>query len=57
MNQNSKKVYVAPEIRVSLIELEESIALGSAMVQPQNSAGQVKEEWNDGPAVSQGFTW
>ncbi|WP_294183541.1 hypothetical protein [uncultured Sphingobacterium sp.] len=40
-----KKQYVKPKIELFLVGLESGIAAGSATVNPQNSNGQVVEQW------------
>lgn len=40
-----KKVYVAPEVNVIYVELEEGIASGSAVIKPTGDDGFVNQEW------------
>jgi len=41
------RIYESPEIRVINVELEHSIAAGSAKISPKNSSGQVFESWQE----------
>lgn len=42
-----RRVYETPEIKVICVELEHSIAAGSAKISPKNSSGQVYERWEE----------
>ncbi|WP_407478691.1 hypothetical protein [Elizabethkingia anophelis] len=52
MNNNKatqkKKPYMAPALEVTIIEMEQGIAAGSATVRPTDPLNsRAKEEWND----------
>ncbi len=52
MNNNKttpeKKPYMAPTLEVTIIEMEQEIAAGSASVRPTDQFNnRAKEEWND----------
>ncbi len=52
MNNNKatqkKKPYMAPALEVTIIEMEQGIAAGSASVRPSDQFNnRAKEEWND----------
>ncbi|MFD2598669.1 hypothetical protein ACFSQ3_06860 [Sphingobacterium corticis] len=44
-------------IQINLIEIEHSIAAGSATVNPVNSDNQVREEWETSPDVVGNMEW
>ncbi|MCT3919065.1 hypothetical protein HZP98_05205 [Elizabethkingia anophelis] len=52
MNNNKaiqkKKPYMTPALEVTIIEMEQGIAAGSASVRPTDSLNSpIREEWND----------
>ncbi|MCT3763889.1 hypothetical protein [Elizabethkingia anophelis] len=52
MNNNKvtqkKRAYLAPTLEVTIIEMEQGIAAGSASVRPSDQFNnRAKEEWND----------
>lgn len=55
--KNLNKEYVAPQLEVLFVEMEEGIAAGSTPVNPTNSAGQVREEWDVDPDDNRTFNW
>ncbi|WP_165689669.1 hypothetical protein [Elizabethkingia occulta] len=57
MNDLKKQEYFTPKIAVSLIEMEQGIAAGSARVLPPNSGGQVQEEWTSDPDDNRTIEW
>lgn len=57
MNDLRKQEYFAPNISVSLIEMEQGIAISSARVLPPNSGGQVQEEWTTDPDDNRTIEW
>ncbi|WP_407500697.1 hypothetical protein [Elizabethkingia anophelis] len=46
--KTQKKEYVPPKVKVTLIEMEQGIAAGSARVTPVSAGGQVEQEWETG---------
>ncbi len=61
MNNNKaiqkKKPYMAPALEVTIIEMEQGIAAGSASVRPSDQFNnRTKEEWND-EFESGGIDW
>ena len=45
----TKFAYITPQVKVTTIELEQGIAVGSASVKPENpNNNQVLEEWEVG---------
>ncbi len=51
------KIYQSPMIQINLVEIEHSIATGSATVNPVNSNNQVREEWETSPDVVGEMEW
>ncbi|MGE8291917.1 MAG: hypothetical protein ACN6ON_09560 [Sphingobacterium sp.] len=52
-----KMAYIAPEVRTYLIELEQGIAAGSATARPENSNGEVKDQWDLGDNDNRTIDW
>lgn len=52
-----KKQYISPQISISEIALEESIAAGSALIDPRDSNGQVQEQWIQDDDADFHFDW
>ncbi|MGJ1235840.1 hypothetical protein ACR78I_12970 [Sphingobacterium multivorum] len=52
-----KKNYVSPQIAELTIYLESGLAAGSAQVQPQNSNGQVFEQWTQDDDDNRTLDW
>ncbi|WP_286857045.1 MULTISPECIES: hypothetical protein [Sphingobacterium] len=52
-----KIVYIAPEVKVQMIELEQGIAAGSACARPEDSNGQVGEQWGLGDNDNRTIDW
>ena len=52
-----KKNYVSPQIAELTIYLESGLAAGSAQVQPQNSNGQVFEQWTHDDDDNRTLDW
>lgn len=50
------KKYIPPKINVFVVEIEETIANGSALTKPMSS-NDVKTEWEIGENVEKTFTW
>lgn len=50
------KTYISPKIETFLIEIEETIANGSALTKPM-SYQDVETEWEIGQDVENSFTW
>ncbi|MCL1669063.1 hypothetical protein M2T82_13420 [Elizabethkingia ursingii] len=46
MSNFQKEEYVSPELDSILVEAEEVIATGSALVLPPDSSGNVQEQWD-----------
>ncbi|MFD1771930.1 hypothetical protein [Sphingobacterium suaedae] len=57
MNNDHKYDYNAPSIITVAIEMEQGIAAGSAIVKPENTNGQVYEEWKVLPDDSRTIDW
>lgn len=55
--KRSRKAYCAPNLTVSTIITEYSIAAGSATVTPVNSSSTVEEEWETGADQSRDLVW
>lgn len=53
----SKKYYTPPMISAIVVNIEYSIAAGSATVTPVNSTNQVRDEWEEGTNVAGSQTW
>ncbi|CAM3452119.1 hypothetical protein [Sphingobacterium prati] len=52
-----KMAYTAPLVKVQLIELEQGIAAGSATARPEDSNGQVNEQWGLGDNDNRTIDW
>jgi len=52
-----KIAYIAPEVKAYQIELEQGIAAGSATARPEDSNGQVNEQWGLGDNDSRTIDW
>ncbi|MDR2270751.1 MAG: hypothetical protein LBF27_07585 [Sphingobacterium sp.] len=52
-----KIAYIAPEVKVQFIELEQGIAAGSAYARPEDSNGKVGEEWGLGDNDNRTIDW
>ncbi|MCA5006605.1 hypothetical protein [Sphingobacterium bovistauri] len=50
------KFYKSPKIELFVIEIEETIANGSALTKPMSSSD-VNTEWETGQNVENTFTW
>lgn len=57
MSNFQKEEYVSPEIEISLVEVEQGIAAGSAIVLPPDSGGVIQENWNDDSNDDRGVEW
>jgi len=57
MNDLKKQEYITPRVSLLLMEMEQGIAAGSARVLPQNSGGQVQEEWTTDPDDNRTIEW
>jgi hypothetical protein len=55
--QDCRKNYVPPTLSLSLIEMENGIAAGSAKVIPPDSGGKVQEEWQNGTDDNRTIDW
>jgi|GEM_PF-2022284 len=51
-----KKQYIQPRVNLEIVEIEYSIAAGSAATSPENESGSVGEQW-DTQNESKGFDW
>jgi len=51
-----KQTYKSPKIELFIIELEEGICSGSALVKPQNDSD-VTTEWETGTDQNLTFSW
>ena len=47
----NKRHYISPALRLNIIELEQGIAAGSAIVRPTNTNDEVMEEWTIGETI------
>lgn len=56
-DNSRKRPYVSPDVKVLDIELEHSIAAGSAEVTPTNINGTIMEEWEEDPDDNRTFDW
>ncbi|WP_118195470.1 hypothetical protein [Albibacterium indicum] len=52
-----RRPYLSPDIQVINLELEHSIAAGSAEVTPTNMNGTILEEWEEDPDDNRTFEW
>lgn len=52
-----KRAYIAPTLEVTIIEMEQGIAAGSATVKPGNLSGTVSHEWETDPERDEGIDW
>ncbi len=52
-----RKNYVPPTLSLSLIEMENGIAAGSAKVIPPDNGGKVQEEWQNGTDDNRTIDW
>ncbi|WP_293943626.1 MULTISPECIES: hypothetical protein [unclassified Sphingobacterium] len=52
-----KMAYIVPQVKVQLIELEQGIAAGSATARPEDSNGQVNEQWGLGDNDNRTIDW
>lgn len=57
MSNPSKRPYESLSLTVLQIEIEQSIAAGSANVTPINSNQQVMEEWEEDPTDNRTIVW
>ncbi|OPC04876.1 hypothetical protein BAS09_04100 [Elizabethkingia ursingii] len=52
-----KKEYLPPSIEVDVIELEQGIAAGSAVVVPTTVNGDVSQEWDTDTDTTGTYNW
>ncbi|GAA4179470.1 MULTISPECIES: hypothetical protein [Sphingobacterium] len=52
-----KLAYIAPKVKTLLIELEQGIAAASATARPENSKGQVSEQWEVSDTDNRTIDW
>lgn len=52
-----KRAYITPTLEVTIIEMEQGIAAGSATVKPGNLSGTVSHEWETDPERDEGIDW
>lgn len=58
MNQETeKKDYIAPELEVIRVEMEQGIAAGSATVNPADNNNEIKDEWEKDPDNNNSMDW
>lgn len=53
----NKRPYESPEIQLVCVELEHSIAAGSAAINPHDMNNQVLEEWEVDPDDNRTINW
>lgn len=54
---NQKLTYIKPEITITVLEIEYSIAAGSASVLATDEHFQIHEDWVDEPDVTRTIDW
>jgi pyruvoyl-dependent arginine decarboxylase (PvlArgDC) len=53
-----KVAYIAPQINMTTIELEQGIAAGSAYARPEDAnSGKVSEQWEVGSTDNRNIDW
>ncbi len=52
-----KPCYVAPKIGVTIIQIEDSIAVASAMVSPLSNSSELIEEWENDTDYTESHDW
>lgn len=52
-----RKKYKRPSVQIEWVELEEGLAAGSAVIQPQDLNNQVQEEWEVDPDDNRTIQW
>ncbi|WP_407481827.1 hypothetical protein [Elizabethkingia meningoseptica] len=57
MNETQKKEYTAPQMEVTLINMEEGVAAGSARVVPTDLNDKVYEQWDTNTEDTRPFDW
>ncbi|HFK5593101.1 hypothetical protein [Elizabethkingia anophelis] len=55
--KKGKREYASPEIIISLVEMEQGIAAGSATIIPDSSTNEIKYEWEDGTDTTGEIIW
>ncbi|NAW50090.1 hypothetical protein GNY06_01340 [Elizabethkingia argentiflava] len=54
---NQRKIYTRPEVDFTLIEMEEKIATGSAIIDPGRPIPTVDQQWDRQPDLSEDGDW
>jgi len=49
--------YVAPQLKIEEVEMEQGIAAGSAAVKPGNNSNEVKDQWDTGADSNTNLDW
>ena len=57
MEKVPKKIYSAPRIERMFIELEQGIAAGSALVEPEDMNDHVSEQWQVDDTEDRTINW
>ncbi|WP_166333120.1 hypothetical protein [Sphingobacterium chungjuense] len=57
MSNSCKRPYESLSLTISQIEIEHSIAAGSATVNPVNQNQQVMEQWEEDPTDNRTIVW
>ena len=52
-----KKKYIPPVLRMIILELEDGISAGSALVRPGYESSIIEEEWETGNDIEGEFAW
>lgn len=55
--QQKKRTYVCPKVSKQCVEMEWSIAAGSANTEPGNESSAVKSEWSEGTDSNSSIAW
>lgn len=56
-NKENKRSYESPKLEVTILQMEEGIAVGSAAVVSSNISGEVLEEWEIGTDRESDIPW
>lgn len=56
-NKENKRSYESPKLEVTILQMEQGIAVGSAAVVSSNISGEVLEEWEIGTDRESDIPW
>lgn len=56
-NKENKRSYESPKLEVTILQMEQGIAVGSAAVVSSNISGEVLEEWEIGADRESDIPW